>query len=88
MDVYPTQIAAGTGAYTIRISGAANIDVQVQYRFNEGPIVIATLHLNPNGETRFFVSNETKRGTYRFVGMRIPPDPAWIRTSSAITVTD
>jgi hypothetical protein len=88
MAVYPTQIAAGTGAYTIRISGTANIDAQMQYRFNEGPIVVTTIHLNPNGETRFFVSNETKRGTYRFVGIRIPPSPAWIRTSSAITVTD
>jgi hypothetical protein len=88
LDVSPTQIAAGKGSFAIRIFGATNIDTELQYRFNEGPIAFLTVHLNSNGETRFFVSNETKRGTYRFVGLRIPPDSTWIRVTGVVTVTD
>jgi hypothetical protein len=88
MSIFPAQVAVGTGSYTIRILSARNTDVELQYRFNEGPLAFITVHLNPSGETRFFVSKETKRGTYRFVGMRIPPNPMWIRTNAAITVTD
>src|SRR6185369_2111564 len=74
MDVSPTRIAAGTGSYSIRISGTANRDVELQYRFNEGPLAFITVHLNSAGETHFFVTKETKRGTYRFVGMRALPE--------------
>jgi Dolichyl-phosphate-mannose-protein mannosyltransferase len=88
LNVAPNQVAAGKGFYTIRIAGAASTDVELQYRFNEGPLAFITIHLNPNGETRFFVSDETKRGTYRFVGMRIPPESTWFRASATITVTD
>jgi hypothetical protein len=88
MDVSPARIAAGTGSYTIRISGSANRDVELQYRFNEGPLAFITVHLNPAGETHFFVSNETKRGTYRFVGMRVIPDTKWFQVLGSITVTD
>ncbi|PYS40892.1 MAG: hypothetical protein DMG14_09165 [Acidobacteria bacterium] len=88
MDIFPAQIAAGKGSYTIRISAAPNTDAELQYRFNEGPLAFITVHLNPKGETRFFVSDETKRGTYRFIGMRIPPNPMWIHADAAITVTD
>jgi hypothetical protein len=88
LDIFPTEVAAGKGSYAIRISGAANVDAELQYRFNEGPPALITVHLNPEGETRFFVSNETKRGTYRFVGMKIPPGDAWIKAAATITVTD
>src|SRR5262249_8168451 len=88
LNLSPNQIAAGKGFYTIRISGAASTDVELQYRFNEGPLALITIHLNPNGETRFFVSDETKRGTYRFVGMRIPPDSTWFKVDGTITVSD
>jgi hypothetical protein len=88
LDVFPKEVAAGKGAYTIRLSGAPNTDAELQYRFNDGPIAHLTVHLNPNSETRFFVSNETKRGTYRFIAMRIPPKQTWIRANATITVTD
>ena len=88
LDVFPARVAAGKGAYSIRISGAANTDAELQYRFNDGPVAFLTVHLNRNGETGFFVSDETKRGTYRFIGMRIPPDTAWMRAEGSVTVTD
>jgi hypothetical protein len=88
LDIFPTEVAVGQGAYTIRLSGAPNTDAELQYRFNEGPIAFLTVHLNPNSETRFFVSKETKRGTYRFIGMRIPPSQKWLRANATITVTD
>jgi len=87
-DVFPNLVAAGKGSYTIRIPGAANTDAELQYRFNEGPLAFLTVHMNPNGETRFFVSNETKRGAYRFVGMRLVSSPTWFRVDGTVTVTD
>jgi hypothetical protein len=88
MDVFPTRIAVGTGSYTIRISGAANHDVELQYRFNEGPIALITVHLSSSGETHFFVSKETQRGTYRFLAMRVVPETTWFKVAGSITVTD
>jgi hypothetical protein len=88
LDAFPKEVAAGKGAYTIRLSGAANADAELQYRLNDGPIALLTIRLNPNSETRFFVSTETKRGTYRFIAVRIPPSQTWIRADTAITVTD
>jgi hypothetical protein len=88
LDVFPTEVVAGKGAYTIRIGGAANTDADLQYRFNDGPLVLATVHLNPNGETRFFVSTETKRGTYRFVGLKLPASPEWFKVAGVVRVTD
>jgi hypothetical protein len=88
LNVFPNEVAAGKAAYTIRVAGAANTDTELQYRFNEGPLAFITVHLNPDGETRFFVSNETKRGTYRFVAMRIPPSAAWFKVAGTVTVTD
>src|SRR5262245_842336 len=86
LDIFPTQVVAGKGSYTLRISAAPNRDVELQYRFNEGPLAFLTVHLNSNGETRFFVSEETKRGTYRFVAMRIVPSQTWIKVAGAMTV--
>ena len=88
MEVFPVEIAAGKGSYTIRLSGAANTDADLQYRFNEGPLAFITIHLNPGGETRFFVSTETKRGRYRFVAFRLAGETAWIRAAQQVTVTD
>ncbi len=87
LDVFPSRVGAGKGTYTIRISGAANTDAELQYRFNEGPLAFLTIHLNPNAETRFFVSNETKRGSYRFVAMKILPGTSWIRAEGRVSVT-
>jgi hypothetical protein len=88
LDIFPTQVAAGKGFYAIRISDAANADAELQYRFNEGPIALLNIHLNPKGETRFFVSNETKRGAYRFVGLRIKGATSWTRVAGTVTVTN
>jgi len=87
-ETFPARVVAGKGAYTMHISGAADTDVEVQYRFNEGPIAFMTVHVDRKGETRFFVSTETKRGVYRFVGMRMPPDETWFAVAGSVTVTD
>ena len=88
LDIVPTQVAAGKGSYAIRISDAANADAELQYRFNEGPIAVLNIHLNPKGETRFFVSNETKRGAYRFVGLRMKGAASWSRVAGEVIITD
>jgi len=85
-NVTPNEVAAGRGSYSLRISGAENSEVELQYRFNEGPLAFFTVHLNANGETRFFVSEETKRGTYRFAAMRIVPSTTWIKVEGAVRV--
>jgi hypothetical protein len=84
----PTYVAAGKDSYTLRISGAEGREVEVQYRFNEGPLAFLTLHLNPRGETKFFVSQATKRGRYRFTGFRLLPETVWFRADGTVTVTD
>jgi Dolichyl-phosphate-mannose-protein mannosyltransferase len=86
LDISPTQVVAGKGSYRLRISDVENSDVELQYRFNEGPLAFLTVHLNAKGETRFFVSEETKRGTYRFVAMRILPNQTWTKVTAAVTV--
>jgi hypothetical protein len=88
LELFPTQVAAGKGSYTIRLSGAPNTDGELQYRFNEGPLALLNIHLNPKGETHFFVSNETKHGTYHFVGFRKVGTSAWSRINGTVTVTD
>lgn len=88
LEVFPTQVRAGKDFYTIRVTNAANADAVLQYHFNDGPLAFITVHLNPKGDTRFFVSKETKRGTYRFVGLRILPNIAWIRVNGTVLVTD
>ena len=88
LEVFPTQVAAGKGSYTIRLSGVANADGELQYRFNEGPPALLNIHLSPTGETHFFVTNETKRGTYRFVGFRTVGTSVWSKVEGSVTVTD
>jgi len=88
LEVFPSQVAAGKGSYRIRIAGAASTNTELQYRFNEGPLAFITVRLDPNAETRFFVSNETRRGTYRFVGVRILPRTTWIKADSSVRITD
>jgi hypothetical protein len=85
--VEPAQIAAGSGSYTIRIRGAENADVELQYRYNEGPLAYITIHLDAQGETSFFVSSQTRPGTYRFVGMRTGKDAPWNRLDGRVQVT-
>ena len=85
-ELDPTRVVAGRDSYTIRIRGAESEDVELQYRFEEGPLAYITVHLNPEGETSFFVSSETKRGKYRFVGMRTRPDAPWIRIDGTVQV--
>jgi len=88
LEVTPAEVVAGKGWYAVQISGAANTDAELQYRFNDGPIARITVHLNSAGKTRFFVSLITKRGEYEFVGFRIPPSTQWIRASQTVKVTD
>jgi hypothetical protein len=84
----PARVAAGRDSYTIRIRGAEDSSVELQYRYNEGPLAYITVHLNPAGETSFFVSAETKRGRYRFVGMRTRSDSPWIKVDGTVEVTE
>ena len=86
LEVTPTEIRAGTGSYTITIAEAPGPDVQIQYRLNGGPIAISDVRLSPAGETRFFVSSETKKGLYEFVAFRLRGSDLWIRANASIRV--
>ncbi len=87
LEVFPQKVVAGKDSYTMRVSGARNVDAELQYKFNEGPLAFTTIHLNAAGETKFFVSLETKLGSYRFVGFKIPSEPKWIKVSETVVVT-
>jgi hypothetical protein len=87
LTVTPEEVVAGRDFYWLTVQGLRSADVVVAYTVNDGPVAEATFQLNPEGKIRFFVSELTETGEFRFVRFR-PAGPAseWIRSDATLRV--
>ena len=88
LRVTPEEVVAGRDFYWLIVKGLETSDVVVQYTVNDGPIAEATFRLNPEGGVRFFVSELTEIGEFRFVRFRPAAGPSteWIRADVTLRV--
>lgn len=86
LTVHPSDVRAGKGSYTIRVSTLAGRTVQIQFRLNDGPVSIFRTHLDDRGEARYFVSSRTRLGLYRFIAVKGPGQTAWQRCEAGLRV--
>jgi len=83
-SVSADRVVAGQ-AFSIIIRGATAV-VSIAYILNDGPIETFKAYLDPNGNTQFEVSADTRKGLYRFLGFSLEGRHEWIRADAAITV--
>ncbi len=87
-SVSPSSIVQGQ-CYTISVGNGANMTLDVQWTFNNGPVetAIGWPTLDSNGQALVCSSSATATGTYTFVSMRNTLNTSWISISASITVT-
>ncbi len=86
LQVAPTETLAGKDFYWLSIPGLKDQDVTIQYKIDGGPVAEFTVHLNPNGKIRFFVSALTPLGRYEFIRFRFGSMSKWIKSDATLTV--
>jgi len=86
LKLFPAQVLAGKGRYTLQIDGWNDKPVQLAYTLNDGPLQQFGAVLNSRGEVTFDVSTNTPRGVYKFWAFRPPGQRAWFHTDQVITV--
>jgi hypothetical protein len=87
-EISPPVVKAGHGSYGIRIAGAGDANAEFEYQLNDGPPTTLALQLNPDGTSHLFVSNETRRGDYRFIAFRLAGQHDWICSDVILRITD
>ena len=88
LTVSPEEAVAGRDFYWLSVSALGASEVVVQYTVNDGPLAEATFHLNPKGKVRFFVSELTQVGLFRFLRLRAlsAPSTEWIKVDATLRV--
>ena len=88
LTVMPEEVVAGRDFYWLTVTGLRSGDVVVAYTVNDGPVTEVTFRLDPEGRIRFFVSELTEIGQFRFVRFRPADGPAseWIRSDATLRV--
>jgi len=88
LSVAPVEVVAGRDFYWMTVSGWGPRDVVVQYTINDGPVGEGTFRLDGEGRVRFFVSELTPLGVYRFLRFRAPSSSKleWYRTEAMLRV--
>jgi hypothetical protein len=88
LTVSPEDVVAGSDFYWLSVSALGASEVVVQYTVNSGPLAEARIHLNPAGKVRFFVSELTPLGSFRFLRLRAlsAPSTEWIKVDAALKV--
>jgi hypothetical protein len=88
LSVSPGEVIAGRDFYWLTISGLGSSVVVVQYTIDNGPVAEARFRLNPEGKIRFFVSELTPSGHFRFMRFRSlnSPPSEWIRANATLDV--
>jgi len=70
LSAEPSEVIAGKDFFWLGIAGLRTDDVLVQYTIDDGPVAQERFRLNREGKVRFFVSEVTQVGLYRFVRFR------------------
>ncbi len=88
LSVSPNEVIAGRDFYWLTISELGSPVVVVQYTIDNGPVAEARFRLNPEGKLRFFVSELTPIGHYRFIRFRPlnSPPSEWIWADATLDV--
>jgi hypothetical protein len=85
-DLSPPEVMAGQGRYTLRIPKFRNTLVEIAYTVNGGPLQVFTASLNADGEVTFDVSDNTKKGIYKFWALTTPGAQGWFRANQTLWV--
>jgi len=86
MEVFPSEVTAGSDKYSITVTGIREAPVRIIYRLNGGLIETFTAGLDAEGRATFQVGPKTRKGVYRFLGFYISGQKGWIRSDKTITV--
>ena len=78
--------AASGDYYRLRINGFGETEVSILYSIDGRQTQSFDAHLNSESEIRFHISDQTAKGTYRFLGFRRTHDQAWIPADATITI--
>jgi hypothetical protein len=85
--VDPTEVVAGRDFYWMIATGLGSEDFVVQYTLDDGPVAEGRYRLN-QGKVRFFLTNFTPLGEYRFIRFRAldSPPTQWIKADARLRV--
>ena len=86
MELFPSEVTAGSDKYSITVTGIREAPVRIIYRLNGGLIETFTAGLDAEGRATFQVGPKTRKGVYRFLGFYISGQKGWIRSEKTITV--
>ena len=86
LQVEPAEAVAGKDFYWLTIAGLNDEVVTIQYTIDHGPVAEFSVHLNPNGKIRFFVSALTPTGRYEFLRFRFASMSKWIKSNATLTL--
>ena len=88
LRVDPSEAVAGRDFYWLSVEDLGSDDLVVQYTIDDGPVAEARFRLNPDGKVRFFISELTPLGLFRFVRFRAfaSPPSEWIKADATIRV--
>ena len=89
LTVNPGTIAQGQ-CYAITVGNGSGMTVDVQYRYESGPVqtLIRWLELDQNGRAEnICATDQTPLGTYEFTAVRNTDTGQWLPVSSLVTVT-
>jgi hypothetical protein len=81
-----TQTTRPRESFFIVITGTHDAVVQIAYAVDHGPTQVFDANLDHQGQSRFDVSESTRKGAYRFVGFKLFGENSWIRSDAKITV--
>jgi hypothetical protein len=88
LSISPSALSQGQ-SYTMTAGNGANMTLDVQYTFDNGPVqtIIGWPALNTNGQAVIWTSSATATGSYTFVAIRNTLNTAWVSVSASVTVT-
>jgi hypothetical protein len=86
LGVFPTDVSAGHGQYTLCIQGLRNKSAKIGYRVNDGPFETFVTNLDDKGSVVFDVSSDIRRGTYKFVAFNITGTTDWMRADGTLKI--
>jgi hypothetical protein len=89
-DIHALSLSSQTvrprNSFSIRITGTHDVVVKIAYIVDNGPTQVFDAHFDHLGQSRFNVTESTRKGFYRFVGFKIASENIWIQSTATITV--
>ena len=85
LELSASDVTAGDH-YTLRINGVSKAPARFAYTVDDGPLESFTALLDGEGKAIFNVSQQTRRGVYRFEAFNVTATDEWIRSGETLRV--